>query len=134
MYKILLFTLLSFPLFSQSVPTNVGIGDPTTPTIHVFADSVRMISYSTTFSKYLRVVDNEYLYEEGDYTFTHNIKEELFTVSYCGEDYLNFHAKLFAKDKTRALYMVNPHTYVEYNEDFLRFYSDAEDTLIYFYK
>lgn len=166
MYKILLFTLLSFPLFSQTSDTlelnrlfktdtsreansvrllignkeaiqrislNLVIGDPATPAIHVYIDSFKILSYSTVYSKYLRVVNNEYLYEEGEYEFKHDVSQELFTVTYCGEKYLNFHARLFAKDKTRALYMINPHTYVEYNEDYLRFYSDDEGTLIYFY-
>lgn len=116
----------------------LGIGDPIKMGTYVFGDSLRLISYSTVYTKYLRVTGNmtnrEYTYEEGTFFFVHDIKNDLFTVQLDGKSYLNFHANLFGKREEKSIYMVNPNTFVQYNEEYLKFESDDEDTLIYFYK
>lgn len=115
-----------------------GIGDPVPMSTHIFADSFKVESYSTVYTKYLKVTgkvnDREYSYEEGTFFFTHDVEKDLFTVDVDGKPYLNFHANLFGRREGRSIYMVNPNSFVEYNEEYLKFESDDEDTLIYFYR
>lgn len=64
--------LLTQSLYSQITIDSIGIGDPVPMSTHIFADSFKLKSYCTVYTKYIKVTgkitDREYSYEEGTFS------------------------------------------------------------------
>lgn len=124
-------------LYSQKADsTNIEprfiIGDSITPKLHIYQpETVEFVSKSQVYTGYLKKDPTGTIVEEGEFKFNHH--NDTFRITYKGSLYLNFHARPYARDENRAIYMVNPNTFVTITATTLQYVSDQDETLILFF-